>query len=212
MACRKLKKDKVMVQVRTEILFPTKHGVCKLYSFKGLSDSKEHIALIFGDGNINKTPLVRIHSECKTGDVFGSKLCDCGEQLNEAVSLFSKRGGIIIYLQQEGRNIGLYNKIDTYAIQAKGYDTYEANEILNFPRDARDFKVAAEILIALGIKKIKLLSNNPKKYEQLIENGIDIVSRKNTNLYINNENKNYLEAKIKKGGHIFNFNCCKEAL
>lgn len=173
----------------------------RFVSFNNLSDSKEHLAILYGTPEQDETPLVRLHSECLTGDVFGSQRCDCGEQLHEAQRLLSDQGGILLYLRQEGRGIGLYNKLDAYALQDQGIDTYTANEMLGFAHDLRDFKPAAEMLLALGIKRIRLLSNNPHKASQLQSFGIDVVERQDTGVYINRHNAAYLKAKVDQQAH-----------
>ena len=187
--------------VRTNIEFENIFGIGRLATFCNLSDEKEHIALIYKDAEKNNCPLVRIHSECLTGDVFKSAHCDCGDQLNEALSTLHQFGGILLYLRQEGRGIGLYNKIDAYALQAKGVDTFKANEILNFPQDLRSFKVAAEMLQALGVKQIKLLTNNPNKVTELEKYGIKVVSVINTGIFETNKNRQYLLDKQGIAGH-----------
>jgi GTP cyclohydrolase II len=153
----------------------------------------------------SKTPLVRIHSECITGDVFSSDRCDCGEQLQESLFKIKKEGGILIYLRQEGRGIGFYNKIDAYKLQDKGYNTYEANQHLNLPLDSRDYTCAAQILKALGVYKIRLLTNNPDKIQQLENNGIQVCNKISTGVFLTNKNKRYLEAKVTCTKHAIDF-------
>lgn len=189
------------VEVRNWIYLVTKHGAAKLYTFKGLCDVREHVALVFGDVLHDPYPYVRLHSECVTGDAFGSLRCDCGPQLEEAMRTFSASGGIILYLRQEGRDIGLYNKIDSYRLQQEGHDTFEANEKLGFQHDHRNYKVAAEMLLALGVHEIFLLSNNPDKVKQLNENGIVVRNLVNTGCYMTPYNQPYLYAKQEKAGH-----------
>lgn len=174
-------------------------------TFHGLSDDKEHVALGFGPWREQAAPLVRLHSECLTGDVFGSTRCDCGPQLQESIEILSKVGGLILYLRQEGRGIGLYNKIDAYALQDLGHDTYVANEMLSQPAEGRDFKVASEMLKALGKQTIKLLSNNPAKAKSLEENGIAVLEQKGTGVFLTKENAHYLRAKVLKAGHRLTF-------
>lgn len=173
----------------------------RFVSFNDLSDNKEHLAILYGTPEQDDAPLVRLHSECLTGDVFGSQRCDCGEQLHEAQRLLADQGGVLLYLRQEGRGIGLYNKLDAYALQDKGIDTYTANEMLGFAHDMRDFKPAAEMLLALGIKRIRLLSNNPHKASQLQDFGIDVVDRQDTGVYVNQHNAAYLKAKVDQQAH-----------
>jgi GTP cyclohydrolase II len=188
-------------KIRTKVRIPLASGDCHFYSFDGLCDHKEHVALSFKEINSEDKPLVRIHSECLTGDVFKSERCDCGDQLWESIHHFSEQGGILIYLRQEGRGIGLYNKLDAYLLQEKGCDTFEANNQLNFPDDLRNYKVAAQMLKTMKVKSIRLLSNNPDKLRQLQEHHIDIVEVVNTRSYFKTDNKNYLLAKKYKSQH-----------
>jgi len=175
----------------------------ELISFDDLPDQGDHIALKFTGNTINKSaiPLVRIHSECLTGDVFGSSRCDCGDQLQEAITKISEHGGVLVYLRQEGRGIGLYPKIDAYALQDQGYDTYEANEKLGFLDDGRSFAAAATMLRSMGIEKLKLLTNNPEKEKVLLENGFDIIETVPTGVYAKHDNIDYLKTKRSKKLH-----------
>jgi GTP cyclohydrolase II len=182
------------------------HIPAQLYSFDDLSDKQEHIAFQFEGAEKQAEqdefiPLVRMHSECLTGDVFHSSRCDCGEQLAEAIEKVSAAGGVILYLRQEGRGIGLYPKIDAYALQDAGFDTYEANEKLGFEDDARNFLPAVEMLEAMGISKIRLLTNNPEKVELLKERGIEIVETVATGVYKKCDNLGYLKTKRDKKSH-----------
>ncbi|MCL4118731.1 UNVERIFIED_CONTAM: hypothetical protein GTU68_053696 [Idotea baltica] len=142
-----------------------------------------------------------MHSECLTGDVFHSSRCDCGEQLDETIQIMGETGGVILYLRQEGRGIGLYNKIDAYRLQSEGMNTYEANNHLGFGDDLRDFTEAAEMLRALGTTKIRLVTNNPKKINELKEFGIEIAEVVNTSAHIKSGNESYLKAKVSHGKH-----------
>lgn len=173
----------------------------EVFSFTGLPDAKEHIALALGPWEKATAPLVRLHSECLTGDVFGSARCDCGPQLQEALHRAADEGGIILYLRQEGRGIGLYNKLAAYALQDNGLDTYEANHAMNFPDDLRDYEAAADMLRALSLVRIRLLSNNPDKKAQLEARGIDVAERISTGLFANAHNARYLRSKVLKSGH-----------
>ncbi|QEI08351.1 GTP cyclohydrolase II [Pigmentiphaga aceris] len=168
-------------------------------SFEGVL--KEHIALVFPSPVAGTTPLVRVHSECITGEVFGSQLCDCGPQLREALALIARQGGVLLYLRQEGRGIGLYAKLQAYSLQKQGLDTFEANRHLNLPEDSRSFEDAAKMLDALGINKIRLLTNNPDKQAQLEQYGIEIEDIVPTGVYLNPHNRRYLEAKVKLRDH-----------
>ncbi len=174
--------------------------VSDIVSFKNLSDDKEHIALVFPAENLELTPLVRLHSECLTGDVLGSSHCDCGDQLREAKEQIGAQGGVLLYLRQEGRGIGLYNKLDAYkAQQDHGLDTFAANTHIGFAEDPRSFKVAAEMLKALGIEKIRLLTNNPDKVSDLEMNGIIVEDVISTGRFETEENRRYLQTKSDKG-------------
>ena len=175
---------------------PTKHGSFKIQSFK--QGEKEHLAIYkepFGD-----TPIVRVHSECLTGDALGSLKCDCGEQLDFALDVIQKNGGMVIYLRQEGRNIGLLNKVNAYALQDRGLDTVEANHQLGFSADERTYEMVEYILEHFKIKSIKLLTNNPKKIESL--KGIEIVQRLPIKVGENPHNEEYLKVKKEKMDHL----------
>ncbi|WP_324783050.1 GTP cyclohydrolase II [Streptomyces sp. H51] len=172
-----------------------------LVTFHGLADDREHVAVVLGDPAPGTPPLVRLHSECLTGDVFGSARCDCGPQLREAVERIAGRGGVLLYLRQEGRGIGLYNKLDAYALQDDGLDTYQANAALGLPEDARDYTAAAQMLRALGIGELDLLSNNPDKAEQLRTLGIDVRDRVPTGVFTTAHNVRYLRAKVLQTRH-----------
>lgn len=178
---------------------PTKFGLFRINVYQ-TEDGTEHITLI--KGNINNPMLVRLHSSCATGDIFGSLKCDCGEQLEKSLKKIEENGnGVLLYLNQEGRGIGLTNKIKAYALQEKGYDTVEANEALGLPADARDYKIAADMLLDLGIDTIYLLTNNPDKEEQLHEYGITIAKRIRLETMPNKNNKEYLKTKKQKMAH-----------
>ncbi|MEV5849227.1 GTP cyclohydrolase II [Streptomyces sp. NPDC048288] len=184
-------------RVRVPLRFNDGYGVdAELVTFHGLTDGQEHVAVVLGDPAPGALPLVRLHSECLTGDVFGSARCDCGPQLREAVERIAERGGVLLYLRQEGRGIGLYNKLDAYALQDQGLDTYEANAALGLPEDARDYTAAAQMLSALGIDELDLLSNNPDKAEQLRGLGITVRDRVPTGVFSTAHNVRYLRAKV----------------
>ena len=172
------------------------------------TDSKEHVALTTGleAGTVGEDEaiLVRLHSECLTGDVFGSRHCDCGEQLEDSMRLLRDQGrGVLLYLRQEGRGIGLANKISAYALQEKGLDTVEANLALGLPEDARDYGVAAEMLLDLGIHRAALLTNNPAKIEGLRSHGVEVIERLPVQVEPNPFNIKYLRTKKEKLGHLF---------
>ncbi len=173
----------------------------QVFSFHGLADGKEHIALGLGDYASQQVPLVRLHSECLTGDVFGSQRCDCGAQLREAVEAITKAGGFVLYLRQEGRGIGLYEKLDAYTLQDQGMNTYEANRALGRGDDERSYIVAAQMLTALGVKRIDLLSNNPDKSEQIESLGIQVARHVRTGVHVSDANLAYLTAKAQQGAH-----------
>src|SRR5690349_8516197 len=158
--------------VRTRVRIPLRFGdgytvSAEAVTFHGLADGEEHLALVLGDPTSWDVPLVRMHSECLTGDVFGSARCDCGPQLREAVERIAATGGVLLYLRQEGRGIGLYNKLDAYALQDTGLDTYQANTALGLPEDGRDYTAAAQMLAVLNVTELDLLTNNPDKARQL---------------------------------------------
>ena len=189
-------------RVRVPLRFQDGYGVdAELVTFHGLTDGQEHLAIVLGDLAPGTTPLVRLHSECLTGDVFGSARCDCGPQLREAVERIAERGGVLLYLRQEGRGIGLYNKLDAYALQDQGLDTYAANTALGLPEDARDYTAAAQMLTALGITSLDLLSNNPDKADQLRGLGIDVHDRVPTGVFTTPHNVRYLRAKVLQTQH-----------
>lgn len=174
----------------------------EILSFDGLASGKEHVAIVFKQADKqDAAPLVRMHSECLTGDVFHSSRCDCGEQLEETIQKMGEQGGILLYLRQEGRGIGLYNKLDAYELQSQGMNTYEANNHLGFPDDLRTFEDAAEMLKALDIQRIRLITNNPKKVKEIQEHGIALEAVVGTQAHLKDGNKLYLKAKVSHGHH-----------
>ncbi|MBV8933239.1 MAG: GTP cyclohydrolase II [Kutzneria sp.] len=193
-------------RIRTSVTIPvhldTDTFSAEFVSFHGLVDSREHLALVFGNALEQGVPLVRLHSECLTGDVFGSARCDCGPQLRESTKLLSARVGLLLYLRQEGRGIGLYNKIDAYRLQDAGMDTFQANRALNFDDDHRDYRVAAQMLCAFGIREIDLLTNKPAKAAQLTACGITVRRRLPTGVHVTEANRRYLQAKVDRASHI----------
>lgn len=191
-----------VVRVATANL-PTRHGPFKIVAFKNNRDFKDHVALIHGDIEGATNVPTRIHSECMTGDVFGSLKCDCGEQLERALDdIQAQDNGILLYMRQEGRGIGLANKIKAYSLQDEGLDTVEANLHLGFDDDMRDYEIAAEMLRILGPDSISLITNNPRKINGLTENGIDVSNRQPIRIVPNPHNLDYLETKKEKSGHL----------
>jgi len=190
------------IEISQIATLPTKYGTFKIQAFKETSatDEKEHLAIFTENLNEIETPIVRVHSECLTGDAIGSVKCDCGEQLAYAQALIAKEGGMIIYHRQEGRNIGLLNKVNAYALQDTGLDTVAANHQLGFRTDERTYEVVEFILNHYGIKRLKLLTNNPSKIENLAN--IDIVERLPIVIESNPYNEKYLDVKKTKMGHI----------
>lgn len=193
--------------VRQRVDIPILGGelTAKFFTFHGLMDGREHFALRLGRPG-KEAPLVRLHSECVTGDVFGSLRCDCGPQLEESLRRCAKEGGYVLYLRHEGRGIGLYAKLDAYHLQNKGLDTYEANRHLGFEDDQRNYADAATMLRALDVQRIRLLSNNPDKQDQLEACGIKVVERIPTGVYVNSHNINYLRTKRVRSGHDIHLN------
>jgi len=185
--------------------FPTRWGKFRIFGFQGNFDGRleEAVALVMGD-ILSSPPLVRIHSQCLTGDVFGSLRCDCRQQLEMALAMIAERGaGVLIYEQQEGRGIGLMAKLKAYELQDDGLDTVEANERLGFKADQREFALPAEILKALGVSQVRLLSNNPDKVAALERGGIKVVERVPCEVSVNAHSEDYLKTKKEKMGHLF---------
>lgn len=198
------RKDKELkVTIHSEARMPTKYGSFRLIGFENNYDGKEHLALVKGDVRGKENVKLRIHSECFTGDILGSLRCDCGDQLQETMKRIDELGeGVILYMRQEGRGIGLYNKLKAYNLQDEGYDTVEANLKLGFAEDEREYKVAAKMIEALEIKSISLITNNPTKIKELTDLGINIVDRDRIIVQYTGENKNYMTTKIRKMGHM----------
>jgi len=200
---RYIRKTEKLVKKVEEVNLPTKYGNFKLHLYEDIFDNNSHIALSLGNFNDEKSTLIRVHSECLTGDVFHSQRCDCGDQLETAMQMIAKnKSGVIVYLKQEGRGIGLMHKIKAYRLQEGGLDTVEANEELGFSADLRDYGVGAQILKDLGITNITIMTNNPKKLVGLEGHGLNIVSRIPIKIKPNQNNKEYLETKKSKLGHI----------
>jgi 3,4-dihydroxy 2-butanone 4-phosphate synthase/GTP cyclohydrolase II len=191
-----------LIEKEVQVNMPTQWGNFELVAYKQKTTGQDHLALIKGSWEPNEPVLVRVHSSCLTGDIFGSCRCDCGHQLHAAMSLVEKEGkGIVLYMNQEGRGIGLLNKLKAYKLQEEGLDTVEANLQLGFQMDERDYGVGAQILRDLGVSKIRLLSNNPKKRAGLIGYGLEIVENVPIEIESNEHNKFYLKTKKEKLGH-----------
>ena len=196
-------KREVLVERMVDSHLPSRFGDFDIVLYRSCVDNKEHVALVKGKIDGNKPVLVRVHSECLTGDIFGSLKCDCRDQLTQSLKIIEENGnGVLLYMRQEGRGIGLLNKLKAYNLQEQGRDTVEANEELGFKPDLRDYGIGAQILRDLGIKKINLLTNNPKKVVGLGAYGLDIVERTPIEIKANETNENYLRTKRDKMGHL----------
>jgi 3,4-dihydroxy 2-butanone 4-phosphate synthase/GTP cyclohydrolase II len=196
-------KTEILVKRSAEVNLPTEYGNFKLIAYSNIVDDGEHLALIKGDISQSDNVLVRVHSECLTGDVFHSQRCDCGEQLHKAMRQIEKKGqGVILYMRQEGRGIGLVNKLKAYALQDQGLDTVEANEELGFAPDLRDYGIGAQMLVDLGVRNMSLITNNPKKIVGLEGYGLKVVERVPLETAPHEGNISYLKTKKKKMGHI----------
>ena len=198
--------------IRTQLELPLRFADgyaadARVFTFDGLVDDREHLAFALGDrtaphpADERRVPLIRLHSECLTGDVFGSQRCDCGPQLREAVERITAAGGYLLYLRQEGRGIGLYSKLEAYTLQDAGIDTYDANLALGHGEDERSYVAAAQMLHALGVSRVALLSNNPDKARQLRSYAVTVVEQVPTGVHVSAANLRYLETKARRGRH-----------
>ncbi len=200
------RKNEILIDHVAEANMPTKYGDFRIIGYENKLNGEHHVALVKGDVDDGQPVLVRVHSECLTGDAFGSIRCDCGEQFATAMEQINKEGrGILVYMRQEGRGIGLINKLRAYSLQDGGMDTVEANLALGFPEDMRDYGIGAQILADLGVKRIKLLTNNPRKISGLAGYGMEVVERVAIQMNYNEKNAYYLKTKQAKMGHMLEF-------
>ncbi|HRP54341.1 MAG TPA: GTP cyclohydrolase II, partial [Fluviicola sp.] len=191
-----------LVSKEVEVEMPTEFGEFKLVAFSVKNTGQEHLALVKGSWEPNEPILVRMHSSCLTGDIFGSCRCDCGPQLHHSMRMIEQEGkGVIVYLNQEGRGIGLLNKLKAYKLQEEGFDTVEANLKLGFKSDEREYGIGAQILFQLGVSKMRLMSNNPKKRTGLVGYGLEIIENVPIEVGRNKHNEKYLQTKVQKMGH-----------
>jgi 3,4-dihydroxy 2-butanone 4-phosphate synthase/GTP cyclohydrolase II len=207
----RLSAGSLAVKPIAEAFMPTKYGEFRVIAFETELHDRTHLALVKGDLKTDIPTLVRVHSECLTGDVMGSLRCDCGDQLATALRMVEQEGtGVVLYMRQEGRGIGLANKIKAYALQDQGLDTVEANTRLGFKPDLRDYGVGAQILVSLGVRRMRLITNNPTKIVGLEGYGLDIVERVPIELPLGTHNSRYMHTKKEKMGHLLQFNAEKK--
>jgi 3,4-dihydroxy 2-butanone 4-phosphate synthase/GTP cyclohydrolase II len=198
----RMRNERLVRQV-AEASLPTTYGDFRIHAYESLIDRQHHVALVLGQIGPDDQVLVRVHSQCLTGDIFGSSRCDCGDQLHRALEIIQRRGqGVLLYLRQEGRGIGLVHKIMAYQLQDQGQDTVEANEALGFKPDQRDYGIGAQILAELGLHQIRLMTNNPRKFVGLEGYGLEIVERVPIEIPPSDASRRYLRTKKEKLGHI----------
>jgi 3,4-dihydroxy 2-butanone 4-phosphate synthase/GTP cyclohydrolase II len=199
------KAKEVQVRRMAEASLPTEYGNFRVIGYQNTQTDDDYVALVLGEIKETEPVLVRVHSQCLTGDVFGSKRCDCGPQLHAAMRMVADAGkGVILYLPQEGRGIGLINKIKAYDLQDEGFDTVEANQRLGFKEDLRDYGIGAQVLRDLGVRKMRLMTNNPRKIVGLSGHELELIERVPIQMTPSNENRGYLRAKKMKLGHLLN--------
>ncbi len=200
------RRAETLVRSVAEARLPTERGLFRMVAFEGTAEPGEHIALVMGTWEPDEPVLVRIHSECLTGEVFGSLRCDCGAQMNEALNMITTEGkGIFLYMRQEGRGIGLHNKVKAYSLQDTGMDTVEANHSLGFAADMRHYGMGAHMLLELGVRKVRLLTNSPRKMVGLSGYGLELVSREPIDVQVGPESRDYMRAKRTRMGHMIGY-------
>ena len=200
------RRAETLVRSVAEARLPTERGLFRMVAFEGTAEPGEHIALVMGTWEPDEPVLVRIHSECLTGEVFGSLRCDCGAQMTEALNMITTEGkGIFLYMRQEGRGIGLHNKVKAYSLQDTGMDTVEANHSLGFAADMRHYGMGAHMLLELGVRKVRLLTNSPRKMVGLSGYGLELVSREPIDVQVGPESRDYMRAKRTRMGHMIGY-------